>query len=128
MQAGLAVAACIVLASCASVDDSLARKGAGIAQTIDASPAAVWDALPGVIPSLGFTVVRENRAEGYLLAQQQHLAPAFRGDSLAVLVEPLGTAQSLVEVVVRHQAGTIVAAEWTPDFFKKLRAAVRKAP
>jgi hypothetical protein len=115
----------IAAAGCATLDEPFAEKGTGEARTFDAPVAQVWKVLPGVVATSGFSVVRPEPEKGYLLAQR-HDWPVPRGDRIAIFVEPAGPNRARVEMVTRFSADTILASQWWPEIFRKLRDALRE--
>ena len=83
--------ACLfVLASasgCATLADARAEKGTGMSKTFNADTEKVWRTLPGVARSIGLSVVGENKAEGYMLAQRGMTLLSY-GENVAIFVEP----------------------------------------
>ena len=120
-----AFAIAIAAAGCATLDEPFAERGTGEVRTFDVPAAEVWKVLPGIVATSGFSVVRPEPEKGYLLAQR--LAwPVPHGDRIAIFVDPAGPKRTRVEMVTRFSADTILAPEWYPEIFRKLRAALRQ--
>ncbi len=111
---------------CATLADARAAKGTGMAKTFNADSETVWKTLPGVASSIGLSVVGDNKAEGYMLAQRGMTLMSY-GENVAIFIEPVGRSQTKVEVVSKRAMATnIFAPDWAPELLEKLEVALRR--
>ena len=111
---------------CATLADARAAKGTRMAKTFNADSETVWKTLPGVAASIGLSVVGENKAEGYMLAQRGITLVSY-GENVAIFVEPFGRGQTRVEVVSKRAMATnIFAPDWAPELLQKLETALNR--
>ena len=97
-----------------------------MAKTFNADSETVWKTLPGVATSIGLSVVGENKAEGYMLAQRGITLISY-GENVAIFVEPFGRGQTRVEVVSKRAMATnIFAPDWAPELLQKLETALNR--
>jgi hypothetical protein len=99
----LLLAGALAAGGCSTLADEMADRGTGRKASYAAPYEQVWAALAEILKELGMRVRRENRAAGYISAEDG--ASAF-GMDVVIYVEPIGTRGfSRVEVVAKGSLG-----------------------
>jgi hypothetical protein len=116
----------VAASGCATLADARAAKGTGMSKTFNADSETVWKTLPGVANSIGLSVVADNKAEGYMLAQRGITLMSY-GENVAIFVESVGRNRTKVEVVSKRAMATnIFAPDWAPELLEKLEVALAR--
>lgn len=111
----------IASTGCSTLADARTAKGTGATRVYDATPDAVWTALPKAVKDVGLDYVGDNRNDGYALAQRGMSAFSY-GENVAMFVEPTGSKdKTKVEVVSKKTLATnVFATNWESVILDKL--------
>ena len=125
MKKILLLAATLLAASfitgCASISDTAAARGRGVAHVYNQPYDTVWDVVTAAVKETDLTIVSENKDTGTLLAKRSMTAFSW-GENVAIFVDRVsGKVSTRVEIVSKRALATnVTARDWDDTLFKVL--------
>jgi len=120
-------------AGCTTLADARAAKGSGQSRVYEASFDKVWDTIPQVLKELGLREEGNNKAAGYVVAQEpmqflRGTSLARADENIAIFVEKVnGAGKTRVEVVSKKAVAiNVFAKNREKDILDKMAERLRK--
>lgn len=112
----------LVVSGCNTLADARNARGTGALMIFDASFDTVWVVIPQVVTEVGLTIVRDNKSEGYILAERG-FHDFSSGEKVAIFVEKAGSdSRTSVEVVSKRVLTTqLFAPNWITPILEKIQ-------